>query len=283
MRCEDVARMLPETVEGTPVDLAMQTHIESCLRCQAELARYRRMLRALQQLRTRFLEPSPSLLAQTLAALEEAGERHAVRSLLSGRRLAYAGAIGGAALATAGTAAALILARSRRRTAVAWQDPADGLRRAAATLHVRAPARPEGSSSIWQSTGLQNRRLGVRVPPALLPRRINTEPTTSNREIARYRGGDVNRQTKRLMQRQQADRPRAPERKARPQAAPQRERTGPRQYLGEVRGELKKVAWPSRHEVVNSTIIVLIAVVFMTSLIFGYDYLSAKLVLFLFD
>jgi len=111
--------MLPETVEGTPVDLTMQKHIESCLRCQAELARYRRMLRALQQLRTRFLEPSPSLLAQTLAALEEAGERRAVRSLLSGRRLAYAGAIGGAALATAGTAAALILARSRRRTAVA--------------------------------------------------------------------------------------------------------------------------------------------------------------------
>jgi len=111
--------MLPETVEGTPVDLTMQKHIESCLRCQAELARYRRMLRALQQLRTRFLEPSPSLLAQTLAALEEAGERHAVRSLLSGRRLAYAGAIGGAALATAGTAAARILARSRRRTAVA--------------------------------------------------------------------------------------------------------------------------------------------------------------------
>ena len=120
MQCEDVARLLPETIDGNdPVDLSVQRHIESCLRCQAELARYRRMLRALQQLRTRFLEPSPSLLAQTLAALEEAGERHAVRSLLSGRRLAYAGAIGGAALATAGTAAALILARSRRRAAVA--------------------------------------------------------------------------------------------------------------------------------------------------------------------
>jgi anti-sigma factor RsiW len=111
--------MLPATVEGTPVDLAVQTHIESCLRCQAELARYRRMLRALQQLRTRFLEPSPSLLAQTLAVLGEESERHAVRSVLSGRRLAYAGAIGGAALATAGTAVALILARSRRRAAVA--------------------------------------------------------------------------------------------------------------------------------------------------------------------
>jgi anti-sigma factor RsiW len=119
MQCEDVARLLPETVEGTPVDLGTQIHIESCLRCQAELARYRRMLRALQQLRTRFLEPSPSLLAQTLAVLEEAGERQAVRSLLSGRRLAYLGAISGAALATAGTAAALLLARSRRRAAVA--------------------------------------------------------------------------------------------------------------------------------------------------------------------
>jgi anti-sigma factor RsiW len=115
MRCEDVARLLPATVEGTPVDLAVQTHIESCLRCQAELARYRRMLRALQQLRTRFLEPSPSLLAQTLAVLGEESERQAVRSVLSGRRLAYAGAIGGAAVAAGATAAALLLARSRRR------------------------------------------------------------------------------------------------------------------------------------------------------------------------
>ena len=93
----------------------------------------------------------------------------------------------------------------------------------------------------------------------------------------------MNRQTKRLMQRQKSDRPRAPERRPRPQATPQRERTGPRQYIAEARGELRKVAWPTRHEVVNSTIIVLIAVTFMTALIFGYDYLSAKLVLFLFD
>jgi preprotein translocase subunit SecE len=93
----------------------------------------------------------------------------------------------------------------------------------------------------------------------------------------------VNRQTKRLMQRQKADRPRAPERRARPQPAPQRERVGPRQYLGEVRGELRKVAWPTRQEVINSTIIVLIAVTVLTSLIFGYDYVSARFVLFLFD
>ena len=93
----------------------------------------------------------------------------------------------------------------------------------------------------------------------------------------------MNRQTKRLMQRQKSDRPRAPERRPRPQAAPQRERVGPRQYLGEVRGELRKVAWPTRHEVVNSTIIVLIAVTVMTTLIFFADLGSSKLVLFLFD
>jgi preprotein translocase subunit SecE len=93
----------------------------------------------------------------------------------------------------------------------------------------------------------------------------------------------VNRQTKRMMQRQKADRPRAPERRARPQPAPQRERVGPRQYLGEVKGELRKVAWPTRQEVINSTIVVLIAVTVLTSLIFGYDYFAARLVLFLFD
>ena len=96
MQCDDVARILPEAVDnGAAVELSVQRHIESCLRCQAELARYRKMLRGLQLLRTRYLEPAPGLLAQTLAAIEEAGERQAVRSILSGRRLAYAGAIGG--------------------------------------------------------------------------------------------------------------------------------------------------------------------------------------------
>ncbi|MCZ7527588.1 MAG: preprotein translocase subunit SecE [Acidimicrobiia bacterium] len=94
----------------------------------------------------------------------------------------------------------------------------------------------------------------------------------------------MNRQTKRMMQRQGADRSRAPERRPARAAAPTaRERTSPRQFFGEVRGELRKVAWPSRQEVVNSTVIVLIAVTVMTSLIFGFDYVSAKLVLFLYD
>jgi anti-sigma factor RsiW len=116
MQCDEVARVLPEAVDGgAAMDPSVQRHIETCLRCQAELARYRKMLRGLQLLRTRYLEPAPGLLAQTLAAIEEAGERQMVRSLVSGRRLAYAGALGGAAVAAGAAATAVIVHRSRRR------------------------------------------------------------------------------------------------------------------------------------------------------------------------
>jgi anti-sigma factor RsiW len=119
VQCDDVALVLPRLLDaGEPVDLAVSRHVETCVRCQAELARYHKLLRALRALRTQYLEPAPGLLTQTLAALEEAGERRAVRSILSGRRAAYAGAIGGAAVA-AGTAATLVLvARSKKRAAM---------------------------------------------------------------------------------------------------------------------------------------------------------------------
>jgi preprotein translocase subunit SecE len=96
----------------------------------------------------------------------------------------------------------------------------------------------------------------------------------------------MNRQTKRMMAKQGTDKPKSRadgDKKRPPSAAPTREKIGPKEYLGEVRGELRKVAWPTKKEVINSTIIVLIAVVVMTSLIFGFDYVSSKFVLFLFD
>ena len=91
----------------------------------------------------------------------------------------------------------------------------------------------------------------------------------------------MNRQTKRMMQKQGSDKPRAPEKKP-ASAQATHERTSPARFLSEVRAELRKVAWPTSNEVVNSTIIVLITVVLMTALIFGFDYLSAKFVLFLY-
>ena len=91
-----------------------------------------------------------------------------------------------------------------------------------------------------------------------------------------------NRQTKRMMAKQGSDKPRAPERKTAPPQQKSRERTSPMSFFSEVRGELRKVAWPTRQEVINSTIVVLIAIVVMASLIFGFDYASAKAVLFLY-
>jgi preprotein translocase subunit SecE len=97
----------------------------------------------------------------------------------------------------------------------------------------------------------------------------------------------MNRQTKRMMAKQGTDKPKSSAseggKRRPPSAAPKREKVGPKQYLGEVQGELRKVAWPTKKEVINSTIIVLIAVVVMGTLIFLFDYGSAKFVLFLFD
>jgi preprotein translocase subunit SecE len=83
------------------------------------------------------------------------------------------------------------------------------------------------------------------------------------------------------MAKQGADRPTRPERRA-PSSKPESERTGPRQYLSEVRGEMKKVAWPPREEIFNSTIVVVIGLIFMTSLIFLFDYASVHLIDFIF-
>lgn len=91
----------------------------------------------------------------------------------------------------------------------------------------------------------------------------------------------MNRQTKRMMQRQrQAERaPRQP----RPVTAPeQRKRATPRQFLREVRQELKKVAWPSRRELLAYTVVVLVSVVVLTSFVFGLDFLISRGVLLVF-
>jgi len=91
----------------------------------------------------------------------------------------------------------------------------------------------------------------------------------------------MNRQTKRAMARQGADKPARPERRSAPQAT-QTERTGPRQYFSEVRGEMKKVAWPPREEIFNSTIIVVVGLVVMTALIFGFDWVAVHVVDYIF-
>jgi preprotein translocase subunit SecE len=97
----------------------------------------------------------------------------------------------------------------------------------------------------------------------------------------------VNRQTKRLMQRQGQMGPDGEptatrEPKARPAPRPQKERLGPAEYIRQVRAELRKVAWPTKAEVINYSIVVFLALAVLTALIFGLDYVFGKFVIWLF-
>ncbi len=103
----------------------------------------------------------------------------------------------------------------------------------------------------------------------------------------------MNRETKRLLQRQGQLGPEgepAVGKRQPPQIAttvPLRrgratDRTKPIEFLHEVRSELRRVAWPTRAETINSSIVVFIAVVILTAVIFGMDTVFSKFVLFLF-
>jgi preprotein translocase subunit SecE len=50
-----------------------------------------------------------------------------------------------------------------------------------------------------------------------------------------------------------------------------RTRTGPAQFLREVRSELRKVAWPNRKELGSYTVVVLVVSLVLTLLIWGFD------------
>jgi preprotein translocase subunit SecE len=82
---------------------------------------------------------------------------------------------------------------------------------------------------------------------------------------------DLNREQKRNLRRMGAvDEKGAPTRVQR-QAPVKRERVGPAQYLGEVRDEMRKVAWPKRPEVVRYSIVVVVTVIIYTALVGGLD------------
>jgi preprotein translocase subunit SecE len=94
----------------------------------------------------------------------------------------------------------------------------------------------------------------------------------------------MNRQAKRMMQRQKAtgqDRLEAM-RQRRAVAAERGKRTPPRQFIKEVALELKKVNWPTRQEMIAYTVVVLVAVVFLTSLVFAMDLGFSKAIIRIF-
>jgi len=117
MQCEQLTDLLAAAGGETQMlDPEGRGHIEGCLRCQAELAQYRKLLKALQTLRTDLLTPAPGLVTDVLLRLEQRGERKAVKSILQGRKAAYVTGIAAASLA-AGGAAAIVYSRRKFRVA----------------------------------------------------------------------------------------------------------------------------------------------------------------------
>src|SRR3954471_21080669 len=87
----------------------------------------------------------------------------------------------------------------------------------------------------------------------------------------------MNRETKRMLQRQgslTADGSPKAQRRQPPSSRPadKEKRTSPGEFVKEVRAELRKVAWPTRPETINYSIIVLVAVVILTGYVAALDY-----------
>jgi len=99
----------------------------------------------------------------------------------------------------------------------------------------------------------------------------------------------VNRETKRMMQRQgqDPDGEGASQRKGTATATrrtpPKREPFRPGRFLGEVRTELRQVAWPTRSETINYTIVTLTTLILLIILIFILNYVFSKGVFWLFN
>lgn len=110
MQCETVSIQLAEIADGlNALPPEAQHHVDGCLRCQAELVQYRKLLRALTALRGQYLVPDDRLLEDILAALRPPAPVHRLHRLNHrNRRVAYIGGI--AAAATAGAAGAIVIA-----------------------------------------------------------------------------------------------------------------------------------------------------------------------------
>lgn len=111
--CDAVTGMLPAFVAGE-VELGGDAagHVATCLRCQADVVRYRRMLRTLHALREDTEDPPPGVLAGILSRLDGGGHRDG--QVLGG----WAVVLGLAVVAGASGAAAVLVWSNRRRSLV---------------------------------------------------------------------------------------------------------------------------------------------------------------------
>ena len=94
----------------------------------------------------------------------------------------------------------------------------------------------------------------------------------------------LNREQKRMLRKQGELGPDGePLRTRRAATQQKRERTGPVEFAREVRSELRKVAWPTRSETINYSLITIITLIVFTLVIFGIDWVFSEAVLKLFN
>lgn len=97
----------------------------------------------------------------------------------------------------------------------------------------------------------------------------------------------MNRQTKRMLQRQgevgSDGEPIARKRSAPRTPRREEDRAGPAQFAREVRGELRKVVWPTRQELIRYSSIVLVTLLVMTFFIAALDWAFTEAVFKLFE
>jgi hypothetical protein len=109
-----VAGQLPGAVDDPrALDGAQARHVAECLRCQADLAHYRRLRRVMGSMRPDRVAAPSGVVADVVSLIDEAIQRRA-RHRAVGRRAAY---VSGLAAATAAGVGGVLLLATRRRPA----------------------------------------------------------------------------------------------------------------------------------------------------------------------
>ena len=107
MQCDQLSLELAGAADdATPLSVDASRHVGQCLRCQAELAQYRKLLRALSGLRGAQVLPDPELLGLVLDSVSPLASVHRINR--KSRRKAVIGAA--AAAASVSAAGAIVLA-----------------------------------------------------------------------------------------------------------------------------------------------------------------------------
>ncbi|HYN98520.1 MAG TPA: preprotein translocase subunit SecE [Actinomycetota bacterium] len=202
--------------------------------------------------------------------------KEAVKPATTGKPGARAKTAPRAAAKPAGRAAGTANRSTSRPAGRAAAKPAD---KAGAKPGAKAAAKPAAKGAAAKPATRTSRTATATAKTDKAPKASSAKATQTDEAAADGTGTGVNREMKRAMKKREG----AADRLKRAPTAPSRKRTKPLTFLKEVKGELGRVAWPTRQEVITYSVVVLVTVIFFMVVIAGIDYVALKGVLFLID